>query len=551
VLRPVLAVQALFSLALFCVFSTPVYGAESTGRLPVALSDHEAIGLFYAERDGDPVWIENRRLNSKARDLVVVLRQSWMNGLNPKNYHMDAIEDLMGSEELNAKVEDRDDAITLEMVLTDAYIRYRRDLSGMRINPADMGLRRGDWQQQISVDKALLDLKEHEDNISDFLLESEPQGRTYQTLKTELVRLIEKSAQEDHTTLFFDTLLSPGQGHKNVPLLRARFGLPNVSDDMKYTYDSNLVDAVKDFQKANGLKPDGLIGEQTQNALNKTQRDKIHQIIVNLERLRWIPEEKPSKFIVVNLPSAMLWAIEEGKVAHEMPVIIGRKKRATETFVSEIHGVRFNPTWTVPKTIKKEDIIPQLIENASFLTDKGMEIYQDYEDGESITIDPASVDWASLSEDDLQVYRMVQTSGDHNPLGRIRVLMPNEYNIYLHDTNHHGLFSRSNRAQSSGCVRMKYPEKIADFILKQRSDWSEDVMINILKSGEMKDLYVRKTMPVYMLYNTVWLGDKNQVIFGGDVYGHDKKLWQVIEKLDGFANIDHNEVIAGTSVDKF
>lgn len=524
--------------------------AEEKLRLPVVLSDREALGIFYADRDGEPLWVKNRYLNGEGRDLIVVLRQSWMNGLNPENYHISEIKALIGSENLRSKIEG-DDALALEMMLSDAYIRYRRDLSGMRIKPSDMGLRKGDWRQRISVDEALLDLKEHHEDIADFLLEAEPQGRTYQALKTELVRLIEKAGNEDIRPLYFEGLLRPGYGDKAVPLLRARFDMGSVSEENQYKYDEKLVEAVMAFQRENGLKPDGLIGKQTEAALNKTHGEKIRQIIVNLERLRWIEDRKPNKFVVVNLPSAMLWAIEKGKVVHEMPVIIGRKKRATESFVTEIHGVRFNPTWTVPKTIKKEDIIPQLVEDPSYMMDKGMEIYKATEEGDRITIDPSSVDWSEVSEEDFEDYTMVQTSGDHNPLGRIRILMPNEYNIYLHDTNHRGLFSRANRAQSSGCVRMMYPERIADFIMKQSNKWSTETMIDLLKAGEMKDLYVQETIPVYLLYNTVWLGDNNQVVFGADIYDHDKKLWQLIEKLDGFANMPHNEIIAGKTVDKF
>jgi len=522
--------------------------AHDLQDLQVSLSDEEAISAFLAERDGEPLWVKRKKLNSEAQDLMTVLQQSWMNGLNPKNYHIDEIIDLIGSEDMTSRAKGNHTQI-LEMLITDAYIRYRRDISGMRISLEDMNLRQGDWKQRISVDEALLDLKEHYKNIAEFLLESEPQGRTYQTLKTELVRLYEKAGNKDIRPIYFDKILHPGREDDAIPILRSHFNLPPMPEDEKLTYDPKLVEAVKNFQKGNGLRSDGIIGKRTESALNKIRGENIRQIIVNLERLRWIEEKKPKSFIVVNLPSAMLWAIENGRVIHEMPVIIGRKDRPTESFVAQINGVRFNPKWTVPSTIKKEDIVPELVENNSYLVDKGMEIFQKSEDGD-ITIDPSSVDWSNLSPEELGNYTMVQTSGDHNPLGRIRVLMPNEYNIYLHDTNHPGLFSRSNRAQSSGCIRMMYPEKVADFIMKQNKGWRSEDMIDILKAGEATDKFIQDTIPVFLLYNTVWLGDKNQIIYGMDIYDHDKKLWQLLEKLDGFSNLHHNEIIAEKSVNK-
>ena len=136
---------------------------------------------------------------------------------------------------------------------------------------------------------------------------------------------------------------------------------------------------------------------------------------------------------------------------------------------------------------------------------------------------------------------MVQGPGANNPLGSIRVLMPNPHNIYLHDTNHKSLFARTNRAQSSGCVRMKNPEKVADFIMKAKPNWSKQKMEDILNKGEMKDIYTSEKMPVYILYQTVWIGSENQIVYGNDIYSYDKKLLQLLEKLDEIPKISNSE----------
>ncbi|MCB1651440.1 MAG: L,D-transpeptidase family protein, partial [Alphaproteobacteria bacterium] len=307
-----------------------------------------------------------------------------------------------------------------------------------------------------------------------------------------------------------------------------------------YIYDDRLSAAVIEFQKQNGLKPDGIVGSQTLEILNKTNKQKIGQIIANLERLRWVEENKPDKFVVVNIPSATLWAVDGGKVQFEMPVIVGRKKRPTNTFVAQITGVRFNPTWTVPPTIKKEDILPKLKEDPEYLSSKGMELVSGVGEN-ALTIDPASVDWAAISEDDLKQFNMVQTPGSHNPLGQIRVLMPNRYNIYLHDTNERGYFSRASRAASSGCVRLKEPKKMADFIMRSGKSWNDAQMESLLGAGKMRDVFIKNPIPVYLLYYTVWINEKGELVYGNDLYGYDKKLIKMLSDIDGILiPVDNN-----------
>ena len=503
-----------------------------------SLMNQGVVDAYYSERNGAPVWVKNSRLTRDARDLIAVLEQSWMNGFNPSKYHLNQIHEIL-SDEGNT----HPDSLTmLELLITDAYVEYTRDLSGMRIHASDMGLNSGHWNQRISPQEAISYLDPNKDDIAEFMLMLEPQTITYQRLKAQLVSLVEKAGEveQQEPITFSHSVVRPGRGYDAIPKLRQRLGLDAVDGADQYKYDDNLFQAVKYFQEKKGLKPDGLIGKQTLFALNQTHEQKIQQIIVNMERLRWVPEKKPDRFILVNIPSFTLWAVEDGKVAFEMPIIVGRKKRPTLSFVSNIHGVRFNPTWTVPKTIKREDILPHLQEDPNYLTGKGMELYDGY-GTDAITLDPTSVDWHEITLQELYSLNMVQGPGANNPLGSIRVLMPNPHNIYLHDTNHKSLFARTNRAQSSGCVRMKNPEKVADFIMKAKPNWSKQKMEDILNKGEMKDIYTSEKMPVYILYQTVWIGSENQIVYGNDIYSYDKKLLQLLEKLDEIPKISNSE----------
>jgi murein L,D-transpeptidase YcbB/YkuD len=260
-----------------------------------------------------------------------------------------------------------------------------------------------------------------------------------------------------------------------------------------------------------------------------------------------VDENKPDKFVVVNIPSATLWAVEGGKVAFEMPVIVGRTKRPTNMFITEIQGVRFNPNWTVPPTIKRDDILPKLQADPEYLTHKGMELIGLTDQGR-VSLDPASIDWSTITAEDLQSLRFVQDAGNNNPLGRVRVLMPNAYNIYLHDTNEKYYFDRSQRAVSSGCVRMKDPELMAEFIMKNRSSWEDGDMEAMFAHGKTRDVSIDTPIPVYLLYYTVWVNQKGDLVYGNDLYNHDESLIKMLSELDGiFIPVNNNEMSMANS----
>ena len=514
----------ILSLGLFFLsFSGAAHAQYEAG-----LRHQAVIDLFYLHREGKPFWVKGSRLKREGKALLSTLKNAHYSGLNPQKYHIKRIGILLDEANNDKK------RTFLEILLTDAYIEYVRDLSGMRIAAREIGLNPKHWRQRISADNALALLMENDDEIKFFLGKQEPQTATYQNLKSELKYLLENSDRQAKLEIIsLDETLYPERGATDVPKLRTRFELPELPVESRYRYDGDLVEAVKIFQIEKGLKSDGIIGQQTLAALNRSEADNINSIILNMERLRWVHDAKPERFIVVNIPAATLWAVENGRVAYEMPVVVGRKKRQTIPFISEIHGVRFNPTWTVPETIKKEDILPNLIENPNYLADKGMELFDGY-DRDAPTLDPSIIDWASLDKLGLAALRMVQTAGTHNPLGRIRVLMPNEHNIYLHDTNHKELFARSDRAKSSGCVRMERPEEIADFILKNKSNWDVSTIDPILDKPGTTNIYTQENMPVYLLYYTTWIGAQGQVVYGNDLYDRDNKLAQALEKLDEY-----------------
>jgi len=499
-----------------------------------SFSNASALRTFYTQRDHEPLWLKGYgRYQPRAEQLVNILEASWTHGLNPENYHLLEIKRLMN----NPTGANR---FALELLLSDAVMRYGRDLTGMRIDPGVIRQKSKYWRQPMRG----LDILEHvaqAQNIEESMRQLEPFGTLYGELRRELVRLIQEKEQE-HEPVSLSGFLRPGDGHKKILEFRIRMGLdPDEAPQGKYYYDDQLAKAIMDFQRESGLNPDGIIGPKTVEMLNVTNEDKINQVLANLERLRWLDQDRPEKYVLVNIPSAMLWAVENGSIELQMPVIVGKKVRPTNSFKTEITGIRFNPNWTVPPTIKRVDYLPKLRRDPYYLTSKGIELIKGY-GSNARTLDPAGIDWENISSRELHSIRMVQSPGRNNPLGRVRVIMQNPYNIYLHDTNKPEYFEKQDRTLSSGCIRMAEPEKLAQFVLKNNADWSEAKMTSILNSGRLTEINADVTMPVYLLYQTIWQDKYGKLVYGRDIYKEDQRLVRALKQAGEISLPDSSQL---------
>lgn len=487
--------------------------------------DTPGMKAFYEARGFEPVWIQNSIFSQqKAQKILSVLENSWTHGLNPNQYHVNEIRQLMDE----AKGADR---FQLDLVLSDALVRYGRDMSAMRVDPQRIGQRSRYWRQPLRG----IDILDHVANHADVkaaMEQMEPRGQLYKKLQEELITLY-KTPKENASSpkVVIKRAVRPGTTDKAVLAIRSRMGFKSDKNmEGHYFYDDALAKSVMAFQGAHGLKPDGIVGAQTASLMNITREDKINQVLANLERLRWVEQNKPDRYIMVNVPSATLWAVENEKIVMEMPVVVGRPDRPTNIFSTQVTGIRYNPTWTIPPTIKRDDYLPKLRQNPYYLSDRGIELK---ENGQ--TIDPGQIDWNSKTWSEVNAMRMVQGSGATNPLGKVRFLMDNPFNIYLHDTTSKDLFAKSERALSSGCVRLQKPIELADFVLEKNKGWSAEKRDEILKAGKLKEVFAQESMPVYILYQTVWLGNKGQIVYGADLYGHDKQLVKALAEIGGVA----------------
>jgi murein L,D-transpeptidase YcbB/YkuD len=274
--------------------------------------------------------------------------------------------------------------------------------------------------------------------------------------------------------------------------------------DSSEKFDSTLLKATRKFQRRMGLSVNGMIGQKVIAELNVPLKDRIRQLLVNMERMRWMPPEKDTNYIMVNIPEYKMHVYDSGKLMFDMNVIVGQATHSTVIFSGNLKYIVFSPYWNVPASIVKSEILPMMAKNRSYLKKNNMEI--------------------TGKSGGLPVVR--QKPGAGNSLGLVKFLFPNNYDIYFHDTPNHGLFNASSRSFSHGCIRLGDPKKFAQYLL--RSDtatiWKSQVIDSCMHLPTEKWVTLKKKIPVYIVYFTAWV-DKNGILnFRKDIYGHDEKM---------------------------
>jgi murein L,D-transpeptidase YcbB/YkuD len=250
---------------------------------------------------------------------------------------------------------------------------------------------------------------------------------------------------------------------------------------------------------------------------------KIEQIVINMERWRWLPETMPNRYVMVNIAAFELKAVEGNQVAFETPVIIGHVTRKTPVFASTIEAVRFNPSWHVPHQLAVKDKLRKIKADPSYVERSGFVLYNSA--GQAISAH--SVNWSNVSAGNFN-YHLRQVPGPRNALGKIRFTFPNNYNVYIHDTPEKDLFNESERDFSSGCIRVKDPVKLARFVFNDTEHWSDENIKKNMKGNLTKNIPLAQTVPVYVTYFTVWK-DNQGMHFEKDIYGRDQQLREALK----------------------
>src|SRR2546428_621499 len=315
-------------------------------------------------------------------------------------------------------------------------------------------------------------------------------------------------------------VLKVGDKNSSIPLIKKRMYLLNdqTSNDSSTTFTKELKKAVIAFQKSNGIKEDGVIGPQVLSELNRPIHDRVVQILVNLERCKWIQAKQNNTFIIVNIPEFKMHVYEGSTLSWSWSVIAGKANTNTISFTGNMKYIVFSPYWNVPESIIQSEIIPETIKKPSYISQHNMEVRS----GKNV-ISPESITWSKYQETGFP-YTIRQKPGGSNALGYAKFLFPNEYNIYLHDTPEKSLFNQTNRMFSHGCIRIAEPLKLAQFLLKADTTWTEEKIKETMYKGEEKFVTLKKTVPVFIGYLTTWVDENHRLNFRNDIYGHDAKL---------------------------
>jgi murein L,D-transpeptidase YcbB/YkuD len=313
--------------------------------------------------------------------------------------------------------------------------------------------------------------------------------------------------------------LVPGASGPDVALLRRRLAM---TDDLAAelaggdTYDDALAAAVRRFQARHGLAETGSVGAKTLSALNVPVGKRLRQLGASLDRLAAMEINFGQRYVVVNLPAASAEAVEGDEVVRRYVVVVGKPDRPSPTLTTYITAVNLNPTWTVPLSIMKKDIITKMRKDASYVERMHMRVL----DGQGREIDARSVDWNS---DRAPNFTIRQDSGGWNALGAVRIDMPNPYSVYMHDTSHREFFSADYRFQSSGCTRVEDPRAFAAWLLADNPGWGRREIDATIAKGERTDVRLTHKIPVAWIYLTGWVTRDQTIHFRDDVYGHDEK----------------------------
>jgi len=313
-----------------------------------------------------------------------------------------------------------------------------------------------------------------------------------------------------------NTALRPGDTGAEIVAVRHELAMTGdlpAGGRASPEFDSEFQDALARFQIRNGLRVSGFLDSRTYAALNVSAQERLQQLQTNLARVKQLLKiNKAPRYVLVNVPAFTLQAIDRGNLALTSNVVVGKPARATPAVSAQIVEVNFFPTWTVPETIAQQDLIPKLRKDPSYFTEEHFSVV-----AKSGSLNPTSIDW---NGPDVVNYRFVQDPGTFNALGVVRINMPNKYSVYMHDTPLKQLFSQSQRAFSSGCVRVQQVLDLVAWLLAPQG-WTEEKVQTAAEDGKNVNVTLANSVPVHFVYLTAFVSENGMVQFRPDIYGRD------------------------------
>ena len=486
----------------------------ATGTLEAAgaqIAARNLIPKLYEARGFTPAWKSTQQVES----LLEVIDGSYLEGLDPRDYHADAVRAALAA---FASVDALPPAqrADYDLMLTDSVIRLGYHLRFGKLDPVALD---PDWnmsrdfvgEDPVKTIQAAIDSR----SMRDFAAKVIPRHTIYDGFKRALAEYRAIAANGGWTAVPAGVTLKAGMTDARVPALVRRLAATHDLDasaiDAAATlYDGAVVVGVQTFQERHGLTSDGVLGAATLDALNVPVERRIDQIRANLERARWVLYDPESAFLVVNIAGFQAYVLRRGEIVWRSRVVVGKPYTRTPVFSANMTYVVVNPTWTIPPSIARNETLPAVRRNLGYLASHNMDAFGP----DGTIVDPAAVNWAAASAGS---YRFVQRPGPDNALGRIKFMFPNGHNVYLHDTPSRSLFEKDTRAFSHGCIRVDDIHGLAELLL----GWNRAKLDAAIDNGRTQTVLLDKPLPVMLLYWTVQADAEGRVTFFQDIYSRD------------------------------
>ncbi len=488
---------------------------------------------FYKSRNYQPAWSHNGRL-METEALIKALEEAYGDGLIPDYYHLSLIKALVKKADKEMTL-DPPGLADLDILLTDAFLTLSCHLSGGCVNPVTI---EAEWfAKQRTVDvSAVLEQALKTKQIRESLMKLRPEQGPYGRLRQALGRYRNLFSKGEWPLVSDGQVLKKDFVSERVIELRKRLA---ASGDLEADgakggdlFDKELERSVIVFQKGHGLQADGVVGPATLNALNVPLKYRIRQIELNMERMRWIPDNVERSSIVVNIADFELTVIENEKTVFSMKVVVGKPFLRTPVFTAKMTYLVINPSWNVPESIAQKEMLQKVKKDPQYLASENIKVLRGWGTKEK-EIDPEEIEWSKINADNL-IYRFRQEPGPLNPLGRIKFIFPNKFDVYLHDTPSKGLFSKSVRTFSHGCIRIEKPIELAEYVLRNDPDWDREKLLAAIEKGTEQTILLPYPLDVNFIYLTAWVDEDGVLQFRNDVYERDKQLDEALRRKPFF-----------------
>ena len=474
-------------------------------------ADRVHVRNFYGPIGYRPVWSRNFQPTPQAKAVVALFESAENKGLRSTDYEAGLWAARMSDLRHEAA------QARFDVAMTAAFVRYAYDVRHGRVSAQSMNFDYEDSTTDAIYLPELVNRAATSADPASVIASAEPSNPEYGRLIGALANYRRIAATTDEPVPVV-TKLKAGDDYAGLPQLTAKLRLyGDLAADAKVEgtkYDGAIVDAVKKFQSRHGLEPDGVVAKGTFTQLNVPASQRVKQIEIALERVRWTPViEAPA--IVVNIPEFRLRAIGDEELT--MRVVVGKAAgHKTPVFDGDLKHVVFRPYWNVPPSIQRSEIAPKL--SADYAAKHNYQVVDSAGRVQDINADTV----ARVRNGSLQVR---QKPGTSNALGLVKFLFPNDNNVYLHSTPQQSLFARARRDFSHGCVRVEDPRALAEWVLREKPEWTKE-KIKAAFEGKRDDMYVNleKPITVKITYQTVVAQADGTVHFYDDIYGHDAKL---------------------------